>query len=247
MSGNDPYFIDFPKRVKDVQAAMQAENIDVYLGSRLRTLSWILDAFCPWRSFLVIPSEGTPTAFTFVIDAARVADDSWLDEDQVLGFVPIGGQDQIDSFLSQWGRAKLYWVSVLFEAVFLWLWWVFTFHRGAFGRLNGRRDLQIAFSPFLLFIPYYLGYAPYLFTFGPSGGILYPAFALLVSIPFTWFPFNPVEIWILQHIPHPLWYIAQVPVGMMAISFWASVSPTALLLFAGIVQILAFSWRKRRR
>ncbi|MGW8322534.1 MAG: M24 family metallopeptidase, partial [Thermodesulfobacteriota bacterium] len=74
---------------------MQAENIDVYLGSRLRTLSWLLDAFCPWRSFLVIPSEGLPTAFTFVIDAARVADDSWLDEEHVLGFVPIGGQDQI--------------------------------------------------------------------------------------------------------------------------------------------------------
>jgi Xaa-Pro aminopeptidase len=95
MTRNDPYFIDFPKRVKDVQAAMQAENIDVYLGSRLRTLSWLLDAFCPWRSFLVIPSEGVPTAFTFVIDAARVADDSWLDEEHVLGFVPIGGQDQI--------------------------------------------------------------------------------------------------------------------------------------------------------
>ena len=95
MTRNDPYFIDFPKRVRDVQAAMRAEDIDVYLGSRLRTLSWLLDAFCPWRSFLVIPSEGLPTAFTFVIDAARVADDSWLDEEHVLGFVPIGGQDQI--------------------------------------------------------------------------------------------------------------------------------------------------------
>ena len=95
MTRNDPYSIDFPKRVRDVQAAMQAEGIDVYLGSRLRTLSWLLDAFCPWRSFLVIPSEGQPTAFTFVIDAARVADDSWLDEEHVLGFVPIGGQDQI--------------------------------------------------------------------------------------------------------------------------------------------------------
>ena len=82
MTRNDPYFIDFPKRVRDVQAAMQAEDIDVYLGSRLRTLSWLLDAFCPWRSFLVIPPEGLPTAFTFVIDAARVADDTWLDEPQ---------------------------------------------------------------------------------------------------------------------------------------------------------------------
>lgn len=93
---NDPYFIDFPGRIKSIQEEMQKDSIDVYLGSRLRTLSWTLDAFCPWRSFVVIPSEGLPTVFTFVIDAARVADDSWLDEDHVFGFAPMGGQDQIE-------------------------------------------------------------------------------------------------------------------------------------------------------
>jgi Xaa-Pro aminopeptidase len=93
---NDPFFIDFPKRIREIQAEMARERIDVYLGSRLRTLSWTLDAFCPWRSFVVIPAEGLPAAFTFVIDAARVADDSWLDEAQVFGFAPMGGQDQIE-------------------------------------------------------------------------------------------------------------------------------------------------------
>lgn len=93
---SSPYFIDFPGRIKQIQQAMQRDKIDVYLGSRLRTLSWTLDAFCPWRSFVVIPAEGLPTAFTFVIDAARLADDSWLDEEHVLGFAPMGGQDQIE-------------------------------------------------------------------------------------------------------------------------------------------------------
>lgn len=74
---------------------MAEAGLDVYLGSRLRTLSWTTDAFCPWRSFIVIPADGLPTVFTFVIDAARVADDSWLDADHVLGFAPMGGQDQI--------------------------------------------------------------------------------------------------------------------------------------------------------
>ena len=74
---------------------MAAEGVDVYLGSRLRTLSWTLDAFCPWRSYVVVPPHGLPTATTFVIDAARVADDSWLDEEHVLGYGPMGGQDQI--------------------------------------------------------------------------------------------------------------------------------------------------------
>ena len=92
----DPYFIDFPGRIRRIQEAMRQEGLDVYLGSRLRTLSWTLDVFCPWRSFVVIPAEGMPTAFTFVIDAARVADESWLDEDRVRGFAPMGGQDQIE-------------------------------------------------------------------------------------------------------------------------------------------------------
>ena len=96
----DPYFIDFPKRIKDIQEEMGKQGLDVYLGSRLRTLSWTLDAFCPWRSYIVIPSEGLPTATTFVIDAARVADDSWLDEDHILGYGPMGGQDQISVLTS---------------------------------------------------------------------------------------------------------------------------------------------------
>jgi len=95
MNPSDLYWIDSPGRVRDIQAAMAREGIDVYLGSRLRTLSWVLDAFCPWRSYLVVPPEGLPTAITFVIDAARVADESWLDEDHVLGYGPMGGQDQI--------------------------------------------------------------------------------------------------------------------------------------------------------
>ncbi len=93
---NDPYFIDFPGRIKQIQKEMEKEKIDVYLGSRLRTLSWTLDAFCPWRSFIVIPAEGMPTAFSFVIDAARIADESWIGEDYVYGFAPMGGQDQIE-------------------------------------------------------------------------------------------------------------------------------------------------------
>lgn len=99
-SKKDPYYIDFPKRVDSIQAEMGRLGIDVYLGSRLRTLSWILDAFCPWRSYIVIPPQGLPTAITFVIDAARVADDSWLDEEHILGYGPMGGQDQISVLVS---------------------------------------------------------------------------------------------------------------------------------------------------
>ena len=92
----DPYFIDFPARIRAIQAEMQREELDVYLGSRLRTISWTIDAFCPWRTFVVIPREGLPVVFTFAIDAARVGDDSWLDAGWVRGFAPLDGMDQID-------------------------------------------------------------------------------------------------------------------------------------------------------
>lgn len=95
-ANRDPYFIDFPQRIQSIQREMEKEGLAIYLGSRLRTLSWTLDAFCPWRSFVVIPREGLPTAFTFAIDAARVADDSWLDPEQVQGFFPLAGMDQIE-------------------------------------------------------------------------------------------------------------------------------------------------------
>jgi Xaa-Pro aminopeptidase len=106
----DPFFVDCPARVRKIQELMARENIDVYLGSRLRTLSFVTDAFCPWRSFVVIPPEGLPTAFTFVIDAARVSDESWLDDDHVLGYAPVGGMDQItqitDFITDRLGLAK---------------------------------------------------------------------------------------------------------------------------------------------
>ena len=95
MTNNDPYYIDFPERIKKIQEQMESRGLDVYLGSRLRTISWTLDAFCPWRSYVVIPREGLPVAFTFVIDAARVADETWLPEENVRGYAPMGGQDQI--------------------------------------------------------------------------------------------------------------------------------------------------------
>ena len=93
----DKYYIDFYGRIKSIQEQMKKNGLDVYLGSRLRTISWTVDAFCPWRTYIVIPKSGLPTVFTFVLDAARVADDSWLEADNVLGYIGMGGQDQISA------------------------------------------------------------------------------------------------------------------------------------------------------
>jgi len=155
------------------------------------------------------------------------------------------GQEEIDSFKMQWKRSQIYWASILFEAIFLCFWWLFSFHKGALGKLNKRLDIQIAFSPIILFIPHYLGYAPYLFSSGPSGGILYPLFAMLFSLLFCWLPFNPLEIWLLERLPHPLAYISQVPASPLALSFRGAVSPTVLIGFAVFVLSVSNYWKSK--
>jgi Xaa-Pro aminopeptidase len=93
---NDPYAVDIDKRINDIQKGMQERGLDVYVGSRIRTMSFIVDAFVPWRSFIVIPTEGLPTLFTFVIDSARVLSETWMDEDHVRGYFGASGADQIE-------------------------------------------------------------------------------------------------------------------------------------------------------
>jgi Xaa-Pro aminopeptidase len=90
-----PYYIDNRARVRAIQAGMKEAGLSLYIGSRPRTLSWVLDAFCPWRSYLAIPLQGDPVAFTFIVDSTRLADETWLPPDNVRAYAPMGGQDQI--------------------------------------------------------------------------------------------------------------------------------------------------------
>ena len=93
----DKYYIDNPGRVKAIQKEMHKRGIDVYLGSRIRTMSFVMDTFCPWRSYIIIPPEGQPTYFTFVVDAMRVGDETWIDSDHVRAYGPMGGMDQVSA------------------------------------------------------------------------------------------------------------------------------------------------------
>lgn len=92
---SSPYYIDSRARVSAIQAEMKRRGLGLYLGTRPRTLSWVLDAFCPWRSYLAIPAAGDPVAFTFVVDAIRLADETWLPDGNVRAYAPMGGQDQV--------------------------------------------------------------------------------------------------------------------------------------------------------
>lgn len=151
---------------------------------------------------------------------------------------------ELMSFQLQWNKSKLYWMSILFEAIFLSFWWLFTFSPGLFGRLNKKLLVRLALSPLILLLPHYLGYAPFLYSSGASGGILYPVFALLVSIPLGWLPYNSIDIEILNSLPRPFLYMSQVPFSPMAISFKGGVTPTALLIYSALVFFIGLAFKK---
>lgn len=95
LNQSSPYYIDNRKRVADLQKAMEREGLDAYVGTRPRTLSFLLDTFIPWRSYVVIPRTGEPILHTFIVDATRVGDETWLSTDNVRAYAPMGGQDPI--------------------------------------------------------------------------------------------------------------------------------------------------------
>ena len=103
-------------------------------------------------------------------------------------------------------------------------------------------------SPLLLMLPHYLGYAPYLFTFGPSGGIVYPVVALIFTLPASWIPPSAVDVAILSLVPRPLSWISQVPGEAMAWSYRFFVGPVAALLYGASLVAIAttVAWTRRR-
>ena len=95
LNQSSPYYIDNRKRVADLQKAMEREGLDAYVGTRPRTLSFLLDAFIPWRSYVSIPRSGEPILHTFIVDATRVGDETWLSTDNVRAYAQMGGQSHI--------------------------------------------------------------------------------------------------------------------------------------------------------
>src|SRR5262245_2388410 len=83
-------------------------------------------------------------------------------------------EDDAD-FLERWQRAERYWLTVLFE--FVWLTLVLWFAAWPWIRSRGRLAwaVHLGLTLPLLFVPFFLGYAPYTFTSAfPGGGIYYP-------------------------------------------------------------------------
>jgi hypothetical protein len=144
-------------------------------------------------------------------------------------------------FYERWQRAGRYWATVLFE--FLWLSFVLVFAALPWMRNSGRLAwaIHLALTLPLLFVPFFLGYVPNIFTSAfPAGGVFYP----YVIFWFRGLPILNVDIWLLEHAPQPFEPLTQAPGPMLAITEMGLVGPIVicaigLAIFAGVYAFAA--------
>lgn len=77
--------INFPKRLAKMQEAVKNSDIDVLVGTRLKTITHACGAFCPWRSAVIIPANGEIQLIPPSMDAERLRQESWLENVQGYG------------------------------------------------------------------------------------------------------------------------------------------------------------------
>jgi len=82
---------DYRKRVDKVCEMMKSEGIDVFLGTRGKSITYLAGAYAPWRSVVIVDKDGFVSLHTCFLDSERVKDESWLDN--VIGCVPLPGYD----------------------------------------------------------------------------------------------------------------------------------------------------------
>jgi Xaa-Pro aminopeptidase len=87
-------YIDFPGRIARFQEEMKREGVDVLVGTKLKTVTHLSGGFVPWRSAVVVPAEGEIQLVTSVLDAARLRDETWLNN--VVGFGGLPGMEFTD-------------------------------------------------------------------------------------------------------------------------------------------------------
>lgn len=146
--------------------------------------------------------------------------------------------DNEEEFEEQWVKAQRYWLNILFECLFFIGITLFAFWPWLRNKSSLRASIHLGLLPFILFLPFYLGYAPWTLTSaGPSGGILYPWIIF-------WFPkvnyITAFDIWLVNSMPNIFEPISQPMGPMMSVTHFASFCPTACFI-TGLL-IFMVSW-----
>lgn len=87
-------YFDFKERTARIRSKMKDRDIDVLIGTRMKTISYISGTFVPYRAAVYIPVEGEISLYSSVIESERVKNETWLDD--VENWVPIEGENWMD-------------------------------------------------------------------------------------------------------------------------------------------------------
>ncbi len=91
--------VNFSKRIERMRQEMERQGIDVFIGTRMASVTFVSGAFVPWRGAVVVSRDGYTGLVNFLIDQERVKAESWLDN--VVAYAPIPGMDMLDIVVSQ--------------------------------------------------------------------------------------------------------------------------------------------------
>jgi Xaa-Pro aminopeptidase len=87
-------YIDYSKRIKKIQEQMNKSDLDLFVGTRTVSLSYVAGAFVPWRSAVIVTKDGQAGLISMLLDCERLKNESWLDT--VTPYAPLPGMDLLD-------------------------------------------------------------------------------------------------------------------------------------------------------
>ena len=102
--------IDYSKRIKRIREKMDLMDIDVLIGTRMVSVTFVSGAFVPWRAAVLVSRDGHVELINFLIDQERVKVESWLE--QVSAYAPLPGMDMLDIAIHQikasgWDKGRI--------------------------------------------------------------------------------------------------------------------------------------------
>jgi len=87
-------YIDYSRRIKKIQDEMKKDHLDIFIGTRTVSLSYVAGAFIPWRSAVVVSKDGSAGLISMLLDGERLKNESWLTN--ISPYAPLPGMDLMD-------------------------------------------------------------------------------------------------------------------------------------------------------
>ncbi|MCE5209935.1 MAG: Xaa-Pro peptidase family protein [Deltaproteobacteria bacterium] len=87
-------YIDYSKRIKKIQEEMKKDKLDVFVGTRTVSLSYVAGAFIPWRSAVIVTQDGNAGLVSMLLDCERLKNESCLSN--ISPYAPLPGMDLMD-------------------------------------------------------------------------------------------------------------------------------------------------------